>query len=128
MGRTKTPEGEPTRVELEILQVLWSHGPSTVRFVNDHLNRQKNINYTSTLKMMQLMYEKRMLNRDTNQMTHIYRAAISEKATKKAMLNRFVKIVYNGSTSALMIHLHGGRKNSKEEITTLKELLKELDK
>jgi BlaI family penicillinase repressor len=63
---------EPTRAELEILQVLWEFGPSTVRFVNDKLNEQREVNYTSTLKQMQIMADKGILKRDESQMKHIY--------------------------------------------------------
>ena len=71
------PQSEPTKSELEILQVLWKNGPSTVRFVNDYLNEQKRaVQYTSTLKLMQIMTEKEMLLRDASSMKHIYSAAI----------------------------------------------------
>ncbi len=71
--------GDPTRSELEILQVLWAHGPSTVRFVNDTLNEVKRaVQYTSTLKLMQIMAEKKMLTRDESSMKHVYHAAMEE--------------------------------------------------
>ena len=74
---------EPTRSELEILQVLWQHGPSTVRFVNDQLNEQKReVQYTSTLKLMQIMADKGLLKRDQSQMKHIYSEAEEESKTK----------------------------------------------
>ena len=65
---------EPTKSELEILQVLWEHGPSTVRFVNDHLNAKKRaVQYTGTLKLMQIMAEKGILKRDESNMKHVYK-------------------------------------------------------
>src|SRR5688572_13321712 len=95
---------EPTRSELEILQVLWQHGPSTVRFVNDQLNEQKReVQYTSTLKLMQIMVEKGILNRDESQMKHVYSAAAEESKTKSYLLDRFVDAMYNGSASQLMM-------------------------
>ena len=70
---------EPTKSELEILQVLWQHGPSTVRFVNDQLNEQKReVNYTSTLKLMQIMADKGILLRDETNMKHTYSPAHPE--------------------------------------------------
>src|SRR5215470_7717065 len=91
---------EPTRSELEILQVLWQHGPSTVRFVNDTLNEQKReVQYTSTLKLMQIMADKGLLLRDASQMKHVYRAAEEEDKAKGALLERFVENIYNGSAS-----------------------------
>jgi BlaI family penicillinase repressor len=120
---------EPTRSELEILQVLWQHGPSTVRFVNDHLNEQKReVQYTSTLKLMQIMAEKGLLKRDESQMKHIYSAAEEERKTKGILLDRFVNTMYNGSASDLLMHLLGNKKTSKKEIEAIKEMIKKLDK
>ena len=83
---------EPTKSELEILQVLWEFGPSTVRFVNDHLNEQKReVQYTSTLKLMQIMVEKGLLKRDESQMKHVYMVAVEEDKTKSFLLERFVE-------------------------------------
>src|ERR1700687_2882162 len=82
---------EPTRAQLEILQVLWRHGPSTVRFVNDQLNQQRQtLSYTSTLKLMQIMHEKGMLQRDASSMTHIYSSTLEEQKTKGVVLKKFV--------------------------------------
>ena len=120
---------EPTRSELEILQVLWQHGPSTVRFVNDRLNEQtKQVQYTSTLKLMQIMADKGLVKRDESQMKHVYSAAEDESKTKGFLLERFVKSMYNGSASSLMMQLLGNRKTSKKEIDAIKELIKKLDK
>jgi len=119
---------EPTRSELEILQVLWQNGPSTVRFVNDTLNAQKrSVQYTSTLKLMQIMTEKKMLKRDESNMKHIYIPVLEEQKTKGFLLNRFVDSMFNGSASSLMMQLLGNKKTSKEELAEIKELLKKLD-
>ncbi len=120
---------EPTKSELEILQVLWKHGPSTVRFVNDTLNEMKRaVQYTSTLKLMQIMAEKKMLTRDESQMKHIYHAAIEEQKTKSALLERFVESMYNGSASSLMQQLLGNKKTSKKELQAIKDMLTQIDK
>ena len=120
---------EPTKSELEILQVVWQHGPSTVRFVNDQLNQQKReVQYTSTLKLMQIMSEKGLLRRDESNMKHIYRSAEEESKTKEFLLERFVNTMYNGSASNLMVQLLGNKKTSKKEIEAIKELIKKLDK
>src|SRR5215207_8149148 len=122
------PQAEPTKSELEILQVLWQHGPSTVRFVNDMLNEQKReVQYTATLKLMQIMLDKGLLTRDESQMKHIYRAAVAEDKTKKVLLDRFVKTMYNGSASQLMMQLLDNKKTSKKELDAIKELLKKMD-
>ena len=120
---------EPTRAELEILQVLWQHGPSTVRFVNDTLNEQKReVNYTSTLKLMQIMTEKGILVRDESNMKHVYSPAEAESKTKDFLLNRFIDSMYNGSAGNLMIQLLGNKKPSKKELQEIKKLLDRLDK
>ena len=119
---------EPTRSELEILQVLWQYGPSTVRFVNEKLNDQKReVQYTSTLKLMQIMADKGLLIRDQSQMKHIYSAAEEESKTKAVLLDRFVNTLYNGSASSLLMQLLGNKKASKKEIAAIREFLKKLD-
>ncbi len=120
---------EPTKSELEILQVLWKHGPSTVRFVNDTLNEMKRaVQYTSTLKLMQIMAEKQMLTRDESSMKHIYHAAVEEQKTKSALLEKFVDAMYDGSASNLMLQLLGNKKTSKKELQAIKDILAKLDK
>jgi BlaI family penicillinase repressor len=119
---------EPTKAELDILQVLWEHGPSTVRTVNDLLNGQKKaVQYTSTLKQMQLMVEKGLLHRDESSMKHVYSAAVEEHKTKGDLLDRFVDSMYKGSASSLMLQLLGNKKTSKEELDAIRDLLDKLD-
>jgi predicted transcriptional regulator len=119
---------EPTRSELEILQVLWQYGPSTVRFVNDKLNELKReVQYTSTLKLMQIMADKGLLKSDKSQMKHVYSAAADESKTKAVLLDKFVENLYNGSASNLMMQLLGNKKTSKQEIRLIKDFLKKLE-
>ena len=120
---------EPTKSELEILQVLWQNGPSTVRFVNDELNKNKReVQYTSTLKLMQIMAEKGLLKRDESSMKHIYSAAQEEHKTKTFLLERFVDSMYNGSGGKLMMQLLGSKKTSKKELEEIRELLDKMNK
>src|SRR5262249_24428786 len=103
-SKRESMTGEPTKSELEILQVLWKHGPSNVRVVNNKLNEQGRIvQYTSTLKLMQIMVEKGILKRDESSMKHVYSPAIEEQKTKSFSLDRFVDSMYNGSASSLMM-------------------------
>jgi len=128
-NKNKNTLPEPTKSELEILQVLWRHGPSTVRFVNDQLNEQKReVQYSSTLKLMQIMAEKGLLTRDESNMKHIYGTAEEESKTKGFLLERFVNTLYNGSASNLMMQLLGNRKTSKKEIDAIKELIRKMGK
>jgi predicted transcriptional regulator len=124
---TGEPGAVPTKGEMEILQVLWQHGPSTVRFVHDTLNAdRKAVQYTSTLKLMQVMAEKGLLDRDESQMKHVYHARLAEGKTKKAMLEQFVDTIYNGSPSNLMLALLD-TKTSDAELDKIKELLKKME-
>ncbi len=119
---------EPTKSELEILQVLWEFGPSTARFVNDYINKEKRpVIYMSTLKLMQIMVEKSLLEKDSSQMTHIYKAAVEEGKTKGFLLDRVVDNLFNGSASNLMMQLLGNKKISPKEIEEFKELIKKID-
>ncbi|NBL65121.1 BlaI/MecI/CopY family transcriptional regulator [Flavobacterium sp. NST-5] len=119
---------EPTKSELEILQVLWKSGPSTVRFVNDQLNEQKRaVQYSSTLKLMQIMTEKGMLHCDKTSMKHIYSPAVEEKKAKGFLLDKFVDTMFNGSSTKLMMQLLGNKKASQEEINEIRNLLEKLD-
>ncbi len=129
MKEKNDPSSEPTKSELEILQVLWEHGPSTVRFVNDRLNEEKRaVQYTSTLKLMQIMVDKKLLTRDESQMKHIYTPAAAEQVTKNQLLERFVDTMYKGSASSLLMQLLGNKKTSKKELEAIRELVKNLDK
>lgn len=121
-------QSEPTKSELEILQVLWQSGPSTVRFVNDKLNEQKReVNYMSTQKLMLIMLDKGFVTKDASQMTHVYQAAVDEGKTKSFLLDRVVDNVFNGSASSLMMQLLGNKKISPEEMEEFKELIKKID-
>lgn len=118
---------EPTKSELEILQVLWQIGPSTVRDVNNELLKVKDVNYTTTLKFMQIMADKGLLTRNESQMKHIYSVAEEEQKTKAHLLDKFVDSMYNGSASKLVMQLIGNKKTSQQELQEIKDLLKNLE-
>ena len=117
-----------TDSELEILEILWETGTATVRQVNEELEQKgKNVSYTTTLKMMQIMTEKGLVIRDERQMKHVYSPAAEEGKTKGFLLNRFVETMYNGSASSLMMQLLGNKNTSKKELDAIKELIKKID-
>lgn len=112
-----------------MLQVLWQHGPSTVRFVHDTLNEGKEATqYTSTLKLMQLMADKGMLGRDETNMKHVYHPLLEERGTKGHLLSKFIDTMYYGSVGNMMVALLGNEKTSKEDLKKIKELLAEMEK
>lgn len=124
--KKKAQVSEPTKSELEILQVLWQHGPNTVRFVNDRLNEdRREVNYASTLKLMQIMAEKGLLVRDDTQVKHIYGPATEENKTKNLLLDRFVDSLFDGSVSSLMQHLLDHKKATRQELDEIRALLNE---
>jgi predicted transcriptional regulator len=118
---------EPTKSELEILQVLWDKGPSTVREVNNELLKQRDVNYTTTLKQMQIMADKGLLNRDQGQMKHIYSVAVEEQKLKAHLLDKFVDSMYKGSASKLVMQLIGNKSTSREDLREIKDMIKKLE-
>lgn len=126
MTQEKNTPAEPTKSELEILQVIWKIGPSTVRVVNDELLKTKEVNYTTTLKLMQIMADKGILKRDESQMKHVYHAAEPEQRIKAHLLDKFVSSMYQGSASKLVMQLLGSKKTSKKELEAIREILKKL--
>lgn len=117
----------PTAAELEILQILWKQGPATVRFVNDKLKEKKEVGYTTTLKIMQIMTQKKMLKRNEKRRSHVYEAAVKEKDTINLMLDRFLDSVFNGSSAKLVMQALGNHKASREEISQIKKYLDTLE-
>ncbi len=119
----------PAKSELEVLKILWKDGPSTVRHVHEALARDvKTVQYTSTLKLMQVMTEKGMLERDETNMKHIYHPLLEEKKTMGIVLQKFLHTMYNGSISNLLVAFFNSDKPSKKEMEKVKELLNKLDK
>lgn len=120
---------KPTESELDILQVLWAQGPSTVRIVNERLNAtsKKEIGYTTTLKLMQLMVEKGLLKRDTSTRTHVYASAAEEQSVKRNLLQQFVHKTYRGSAAALVMEALGQHQASDDELAEIKELIQKIE-
>jgi BlaI family penicillinase repressor len=122
---TKKSQFRPTNSEIEILGILWIHGPSTVRFVNEELSVKRRIGYTTTLKLMQIMTEKGFLRREKDSRNHIYFPVIREEETKDAMIQRFIDNLFEGSAARLVMQALGNHKASKAELEMIKELIKE---
>lgn len=117
----------PTESELEILQILWENGPSTVRFVNDHLNKLKEVGYTTTLKIMQIMNEKNLVSRKADGRQHIYKATVRKESVQKSLLDKFVENTFKGSAPQLVMQLLGNRKTSKAELDEIKALIDKIE-
>ena len=120
-------QARPTAAELEILSVIWQDGPSTVRQINDKLSEHKDVGYTTTLKIMQIMTEKGLLKRDERQRSHLYAAAAPEKQVQKLLLDRLLEQAFGGSALKLVMQALGAHKASPEEIARIRELLDRLE-
>ncbi|MGV3538937.1 MAG: BlaI/MecI/CopY family transcriptional regulator [Rufibacter sp.] len=118
---------KPTDTELEILQILWQHGPCTVRTVNEAQNKVKETGYTTTLKLLQIMFEKNLVTRDEESRSHLYQAAVTEEATQQSLLNRFLDTTFRGSAMKLVMQALGNRKTTSEELDQIRNLLKKLE-
>ncbi|MDX2250532.1 MAG: BlaI/MecI/CopY family transcriptional regulator [Bacteroidia bacterium] len=119
---------KPTNGELEILRILWDHGPSTVRFINDQLSTDKEVGYTTTLKLMQIMYEKGLLERSRDGKTHIYLALVSEEDTQRQLLDRFLDTAFQGSAMKLVMQALGNHHTTTEELDEIRRFLDDLEK
>jgi predicted transcriptional regulator len=119
---------KPTESELEILGVLWERGLASVREVHEELARTKDVGYTTTLKLMQIMHEKGLVKRDDSVKTHIYQAIVSREKTQKHLLGRMINGLFGGSPTQLVIQALGNYKASAEEIEEIQQLLNNLKK
>lgn len=124
----------PTESELEILQLLWQYGPSTVRFINEKQNEEKGLNagktgvgYTTTLKIMQIMAEKGMLKVNKESRQHIYTPNIDEEKTKSKLLDGFLKKTFEGSAMKMVMQALGNHKPCKEELEEIKKLINDIE-
>ena len=118
---------KPTDSELKILQLLWSLGPSSVRTINDELNKTKNTGYTTTLKIMQIMAEKGLVTRIKDGRNHIYSAAVEQQAAQRQLLDKLLNGVFGGSASNLVMQALGNHKATKEELEEIKRYISSLE-
>ena len=117
----------PTEAELDILRVLWELGPSTVRQIHDVLNAERDIGYTTVLKLMQIMFEKGLVARDESNKSHIYRTTQRAQTTQRQLVKDLLKRAFGGSTEQLVLQALSSKKASKEEIAEIRRMLDELD-
>jgi BlaI family transcriptional regulator, penicillinase repressor len=117
---------KPTESELEILQVLWAKGQATVREVHEELAAIKDSGYTTTLKLMQIMFEKGIVKRDDSSKTHIYQANISRESTQKQMVGKMVNSLFGGSSTQLVMQALGNANPSKDELDEIQKMLDNL--
>jgi BlaI family penicillinase repressor len=119
---------KPTESELEILRVLWDKREATVREVHEVLSEFKDSGYTTTLKLLQIMHEKGLVNRNDSGKTHIYQAAVSREQTQKQMLGKMMDSLFGGSTTQLVMHALGNKAPSADELKEIQQMLDHLKK
>jgi predicted transcriptional regulator len=119
---------KPTESELEILQVLWERGTASVRDVHEELAKIKDVGYTTTLKLMQIMNEKGLVRRDDSFKTHIYQSAVSKEKTQKHLLGKMIDNLFGGSSTELVIQALGNHKATPSELDEIQQLLDNLKK
>ncbi len=122
------PLPRPTDAELEILQVLWQHGPSTVRQVHDVINAVKNSGYTTVLKLMQIMTTKGLLERDESQRTHVYRPRVPAEKTQRQLVADLLERAFEGSARQLVMQALSSSKVTPQELAEIRALLDELER
>ena len=116
----------PTNRELMILRILWDQGPSTVREVNEVMDKDRDTGYTTTLKLMQIMAEKGLLIRDESQRQHVYKPAITEEKTQKQLVGDLLERAFSGSAEKLVMRALSAKKVSTKELKRIRKMLDEL--
>jgi predicted transcriptional regulator len=120
-------EKKPTDSEMEILQIMWRLGSCTVRDVHEELIKNKEAGYTTTLKLMQIMHEKSLVDRDTSSKSHIYNATLNQDKVEKQLVGKMIDDVFSGSASRLIMQALGNHRASEKEIEEIKKYLNDLD-
>jgi predicted transcriptional regulator len=113
----------PTEGEMEILRVLWARGPSTVRQV--HAGLGKETGYTTVLKLMQIMSEKGLVERDVSSHAHVYTTKASEEQTQRRVMGRMLDKVFGGSAQKLVLAALSAKKASPEELDEIRKLIED---
>lgn len=118
---------KPTESELEIMQILWEQGPSTVRRVNDLLNDHRRVGYTTTLKIMQIMADKGLLVRNTKQRSHVYSPSVPSEEVQSDILDHVLKTVFRGSRTDLVMQALGNHHASQEELEMIRKFINNME-
>lgn len=118
---------KPTEKELEILQVLWEKGPSSVKEVHEVMGGNHRNGYTTILKFLQIMFEKEIVSRQKSGKLHLYKAISTKENTKQQMIDKIIDTVFEGSASQLILSALGNGKSSKEELKEIRKYLDQLE-
>lgn len=122
----KTKTSKPTESELEILSILWDRKNASVRTVHEELSKTKDAGYTTTLKLMQIMFEKKLVTRNDSSKTHIYAPAVTREKTQNQFLNRIIDGLFAGSATELVMQALGNNNTSDAELDKIRQLIDDL--
>ncbi|HWC00330.1 MAG TPA: BlaI/MecI/CopY family transcriptional regulator, partial [Bryobacteraceae bacterium] len=128
MPTHRTDPPRPTDAELELLIVLWDRGPSTVRQIHEAVAHRKPTQYTTVLKLLQIMAEKGLVQRDESQRAHVYQASRSREWTQRQLAGDLLQRAFGGSTGSLVLGALSARKASPEELAEVRRLLDQYEK
>ncbi len=123
----RSPSSQPTEVELQILRVLWELGPSTARQIHDSLTVDRDTNYSTTVKMLSVMLDKRLVKRDETVRPQVFRPVASQQRTQQRMLKDLIQRAYDGSAGSLVLQALNSQKASRKELAEIRRLLSELE-
>src|SRR5262245_55671496 len=124
----RTAPLRPTGAELDILHVLWTRGPSTVREVHEQLAAGSDLRYTTVLKQMQIMFEKGLVGRDESQRSHVYSAKLKQQATQRQLVRDLLDKAFDGATDQLVLQALNATKVTPDEIAGIRRLLDEWER
>ena len=122
------PSTQPTEVELQILRILWEHGPSTAREIHNQLTGERETNYSTTVKMLSVMLDKKLVKRDETVRPQVYRTAVTQGRTQERMLKDLIQKAYAGSVGSLVMQALSSQKSSPNELAEIRRLLNELER
>ena len=120
---SRLPLPKPTDAELAILRILWERGPSTVRQVHELLARDRQAAYTTALKLLQIMTEKGLVERDERDRTHVYRSRLSEEQTQRQLVRDLLDCAFGGSSMKLVMQALATRRASADELRDIRKAI-----
>ena len=122
------PQPRPTDAELEILRIIWSRGPSTVREVFDEMAKARNAGYTTVLKFMQIMLDKGLLQRTESHRVHTYESTVPQETTQRQLVRDLADRAFGGSPSSLVMQALAAKPASKNELAQIRQMLDEYER
>ena len=123
----RQPSQQLTEVELQILQILWDFGPAPVRVIHGALSKLRDTNYSTTVKMLSVMLDKKLVTRDENERPHVYHPVVTRQKAQKRMLGRLIDQLYSGSTTSLVLQALSSKKTTPEELNKIRQLLDQIE-